>query len=623
MGETRVEGSFTFCSSYARSAVSLHCPNWGCSAVKVSDFTIRFLEAQGVDRAFGVAGGAASHLFDSLRASSIDTIHMHHEQACTMAADGYARISGKPALVLVTNGPGVSNAITGVLGAFQDSIPMVVLSGEVATHHMMDSAGTRVRQLGVQEAETGSLVKSVVKQFWSLREPEELGEVLSEAWDCAMTGRRGPVWIEFPLNVQAAAVEFSIPPKRITKMVEPDWSSEFAIFQQALDKAARPVVVVGGGVHHAAVEQELSQFIRRFECPVVASWGAVDLLSDRDPLYFGNFGILGQRLANLAVQNADFLLILGCRMSIPNIGYNFGDFSPESFKVMVDIDAEEIGKSTLNVDLAFHGDLRHWLKSYAQREASLRPRSAKWISDLERLRSPLSMAIEGIVDEPGCVDAYSVVECVSASIAPGSVVVTDMGSSFTCTMQAFRNSSGSRLFTSSGTCSMGFGLPGAIGAYSANPGRPVLLIAGDGGLQMTIQELQTAKFHDIPLCIIVMNSNGYLAISLSQGNLFGGNYFGSTPDSGLDAPCFVDVARAYGIEGLHASNSGELLDAVANYVDHPRLCVIEVKLPDAQTMRPRLQSWKDEDGQIQSPSLDEMWPHLDSVVTHLIDQLLQ
>lgn len=591
--------------------------------MKISDFVIRFLEAQGVERAFGVAGGAASHLFDSLRVSSIETIHMHHEQACTMAADGYARISGKPALVVLTNGPGVSNAITGVLGAFQDSIPMVVLSGEVATRHMMEAAGTCVRQLGVQEVGTGPLVKSVVKQFWSLREPELVNDVLSEAWDCAMSGRKGPVWIELPLNVQADSIEWSSPTRRYMDMTKPDWSSEFLLFQQALDRAARPVVVVGGGVHHAAVEQEVVEFIRRFECPVVASWGAVDLFSDREPLYFGNFGILGQRLANFAVQNADLLLILGCRMSIPNIGYNFDDFSPKSFKVMVDIDAGEIGKSTLNVDLPFHGDLRQWLESYAEREASLGTRPEGWISVLERLRAPLSMEIEDIVEESGCVDAYTVVECVSSEIADRSVLVTDMGSSFTCTMQAFRNSFGTRLFTSSGTCSMGFGLPGAIGAYFATTDRPVFLIAGDGGLQMTIQELQTAKFHSIPLCIIVMNSNGYLAISLSQDNLFDGNYFGSTPDSGLDAPCFVDLARGYGIEGLHATDSDELSNAVAQFVDNPRLCVIEVKLPRAQKMRPRLQSWKDEDGQIQSPSLDVMWPHLDSATARLIDQVLQ
>ena len=574
--------------------------------MKLSDAVLNFLAAKGVEKCFSVTGGAAAHIFDSLSRSSIKTIHMHHEQSCAMAADGYARIAKKPALVVVTNGPGVSNAITGVLGAFQDSIPMIVISGQVPTTQMLSNSGGAKRQFGVQEVETGPLVSSIVKYFVCIQHESELQEQLNTAWNFATTGRPGPVWIEIPLNIQTREVEQI----QMTAILSRDTTPRYRECIEAINSSKKPILVIGAGVHTSNSESELIRFATLLRIPVVSTWGANDLFPAENSLYLGNFGILGNRIPNIAVQESDLLLILGSRMSIPNTGYETKLFSPNSFKIMVNIDSDEMNKSSLEVNLDIESDLKKWLINFPLEEIEKGEIFERWNSKLNSLSEEFGLHREKMIDEAHKIDSYEVVECISKLIESDATLVTDMGTSFTCTMQAFRNLHRTRLFTSSGTSSMGFGLPGAIGAYFADPKRPIYLIAGDGGFQMNLQELQTVKYHRIPIKIIILNSDGYLAVSIMQQNLFEGIFVGSNPQSGLDSPKFTKIAKAFGIKSREALTKKKLERHLRNIRKRQSAYLLEVQISSKQLMRPRSQSLRKPDGTMYSKGIEVMWPFL-------------
>lgn len=574
--------------------------------MKLSDAVLNFLAAKGVEKCFSVTGGAAAHIFDSLGRSSIETIHMHHEQSCAMAADGYARIAKKPALVVITNGPGVSNAITGVLGAFQDSIPMIVISGQVPTTQMLSNSGGAKRQFGVQEVETGPLVSSIVKYFVCIQHESELQEQLNNAWKFATTGRPGPVWIEIPLNIQAREVEQI----QMTAILSTDTTPRYRECIEAINSAKKPILVIGAGVHTSNSENELIRFATLLRIPVVSTWGANDIFPAEHSIYLGNFGILGNRIPNIAVQESDLLLILGSRMSIPNTGYETKLFSPNSFKIMVNIDSDEMNKSSLEVNLAIESDLKKWLINFPLEEIEKGEIFERWNSKLNSLSEEFGLHREEIIYEARKIDSYDVVECISKLIESDATLVTDMGTSFTCTMQAFRNLHKTRLFTSSGTSSMGFGLPGAIGAYFADPKRPIYLIAGDGGFQMNLQELQTVKYHRIPIKIIILNSDGYLAVSIMQQNLFEGKFVGSNPQSGLDSPRFTKIAKAFGIKSRAALTKKKLERHLRKIRKIQSAYLLEVQISSKQLMRPRSQSLRKSDGTMYSKGIEVMWPFL-------------
>lgn len=576
--------------------------------MKLADAVFDFFSGKGVSQCFAVTGGAAAHLFDSVAKYDYQITHMHHEQACAMAADGYSRIAKKPAIVLVTNGPGVSNAITGVLGAFQDSVPMIVLSGQVSTHQMLSQSGNAKRQFGVQEVETGPLVSSIVKYFATVMEAHELPEILNRAWHEATNGRPGPVWIEVPLNVQAQEIpEFEATVQHVVSN-----EAKYDEFLKCINESSRPLIVIGGGIHSSNSEQLVRNFAEASGIPVVSTWGANDIFRYDEDLYIGNFGILGNRIPNFAIQKADLLIILGTRLSIPNIGYQTELFSPHSQKIMVDIDSTEMNKKSIRIDLKIESDLRIWLSNLPIEKLHVDSRSEKWKRVLNELEKEFGIENENLITEKGKIDSYKVIDELSRLIPQNSILATDMGTSFTCTMQAFKNVNNVRLFTSSGTSSMGFGLPGAIGAYFADPTKPIYLIAGDGGFQMNIQELQTVVHHKIPLKIIVLNSNGYLAISIMQNNLFNGRLVGSDPNSGVDAPAFTNVANAYGIRSQKISSIDELQLAIirGKLNNNPEL--FEIDIPANQFMRPRSQSLRRDDGTFYSHGIEIMWPYLEN-----------
>jgi acetolactate synthase-1/2/3 large subunit len=567
--------------------------------VKVSDYIFDFLISKGIDTVFSVSGGAAAHLLNSVKEKNLKYICNYHEQACAMAAEGYARIAKKPACVLVTNGPGSSNTITGVLGAYQDSIPMIIISGQVPTNQSLNSLkNINLRQLGVQECDIISMVKPITKYAIQVINPNDIIHILEEAYTQATTGRMGPVWIDIPLDIQSSQIEI-LEPFSWEKIIDIIFQSE------------RPVIVTGNGIHLSNSEELFCELKEKLQIPIVSTWTSKDLISQNDPLFVGNFGLLGERAGNFAIQNADLLLILGSRLSIPNIGYQSHLFSPKSTKIMIDIDKNELNKPTIKIDYPINEDLNVFLtKLNSKLTNKTIPNWNKWTEKTQTWKHNYPVFQPEYKNNTNRINSFYFIEILSTKLKDNHIVVTDMGTSYTCTMQSLQLNGKTRLFTSSACCSMGFGLPGAIGAYYADPSRDIILIVGDGGLQMNLQELQTIIHNKIPIKIFVLNNNGYLAISLMQDNLFKGNHIGSTPKSGISSPNFIKIAQAYGLNTFKLENNTQLetqIDIILNSKE-PTLC--EIMMVENQLLIPRVQSSKNENGEIVSNSLENMFPFL-------------
>ena len=577
----------------------------------VADEVWRLLAEAGFSEVFSVSGGMIAPLLDSVARSSLAPIFMHHEQSCAMAADAYFRTSGRPAVTLVTNGPGVANALTGVLGAYQDSIPMVVISGQVKKSAQMSNSPLPLRQLGVQEADTEQLVAGFVKSFERINGAEDVGPAISRGLSAALSGRPGPVWIEIPIDVQGTQVAS---PGFLESSAERPSGRRLSValrqIFETLGTAKRPLLLVGNGVHIAGVEREVREFAESIRIPVVASWSGADVFDHDSDLYIGNVGLLGERAANNALQQADVLLVLGSRLSIPIIGHEPQLFASSAVKIMVDIDPAEISKPTISIDLPVEADLRAVFPDLTRTFLNFESEGWKnWRQQLLREKHELSLEKEEFLAVPGKVDAYSFVARLGQALSGNEIIVTDMGTSFTSVMQALRRRNGTRLMTSSGTSSMGFGLPGAIGAYFANPSKTIICVAGDGGFQMTVQELATVRHHNIPLKIFILNSEGYLAISLTQDNLFNGARVGSGPASGLSTPSLARVADAYGISAEAVGSEAEINETwLRGVLEGPGPKLVEMYLPQNQLMRPRVMAHRRGDGSFTSPALDQMWP---------------
>lgn len=577
--------------------------------IKVSDYIFDYLLSKGIDTIFSVSGGAAAHLLNSVREKPFTYICNYHEQACAMAAEGYARIANKPACVLVTNGPGSSNTITGVLGAYQDSIPMIVISGQVPVNQSLSSVqDLKLRQLGVQECDIISMVKPITKYAIQVTDPNTLQYHLDTAYTIAMSGRKGPVWLDIPLDIQNSKIQI----KQIHAEIK-NTTIEYDIHEiiDAIFKAKSPVIITGNGIHLSQTEKLFTELKNTLQIPVISTWISKDLMNQQDPLFVGNFGLLGERAANFAVQNADLLLILGSRMSIPNIGYKYDLFSPKSIKIMVDIDENEIKKPTIKIDYPVVDDLNSFfLKILSKLKNKTIPHWNDWINKTQSWKQKYPVFQSEYKTNTDKINSFYFMEILSSVLTDNNIIVTDMGTSYTCTMQSLQMNGKSRLFTSSACCSMGFGLPGAIGAYYADSQKDIILISGDGGLQMNIQELQTVIHNNIPLKIFILNNNGYLAITLMQDNLFNGNYIGSNNKSGISSPNFTKLAEAYGFKTFKLENNTELENNINLVLDTKGPVLCEIMMTENQLLIPRVQSSKDADGKIISNSLENMFPYL-------------
>jgi acetolactate synthase-1/2/3 large subunit len=603
--------------------------------MKLSDYIVGQLADWGVRHIFLVTGGGAMHLNDSIgHEPRIQYVCNHHEQASAMAAEAYARISGLPGVVNVTTGPGGINALNGVFGAWTDSIPMLVVSGQVKRETCMRAQGiTGLRQLGDQEADIVAMVANITKYAVMIDDPCTIRYHLERAWHLAQSGRPGPSWLDIPVDVQAAAID----PANLrgydpaedergqdTIASDGDLSLVESYCREVVDRirnAKRPVILAGTGVRAAHAVAEFDELSHRLGVPVTTAW-THDLIASDDPLFCGRQGTIGDRAGNFTVQNADVLLILGSRLNIRQTSYNWQSFAPRAFKIQVDVDAAEFHKPTVQPDLGIHCNLKLFLQELLRRcdAENYRPGAhAAWLAWC-RERVQRYPVVQDRQRQPGPpLNPYCFIEQLSARLADDDVIVCGNATSCIVPFQSMRLRKDQRLISNSGSASMGYDLPAAIGAAFARQRKRVICLAGDGSIQMNIQELQTVVHHHLPLKIFVLNNSGYLSMRMTQAAFFG-RLIGESAASGTSLPDMVKVACAYGIPSIRIDRQSQLeqIDR-ALAADGPAL--IDVVLDRNQEFEPRSRARQLPDGRIVSPNLEDMYPFLDE--TELMDNVIK
>ena len=570
-----------------------------------------WLVAQGIEQVFSVTGGGAMFLNHALGTHPrLRCTYLHHEQACAMAAEGYARVTGKPALVNVTTGPGGINALNGVFGAFTDSIPMLVLAGQVKRETCLDFVPVPgLRQLGDQEGPVIHMAKPVTVFAEIVRQPEDLARLLPQALLAATQGRPGPAWLDLPLDIQSAKVDLKLPPlpPPLTPPESPDLAEQCATLLARLQAAHRPLILAGTGVRLANAQSELLAFAEATGIPIATAW-THDLIASDHPLCAGRPGTIGTRAGNFCLQAADLVLVIGSRLNIRQVSYNWSRFAPNAYLAQLDIDSAELSKPFVRPALGIVADARRFLHTLtAQALTTPLPDFTPWVRWCQGLRARYPLLQPHQTLSPR-LNPYAVVHQLFAQLREDDIVVCGNASACILPFQVGQLRAGQRLFSNSGSASMGYDLPAALGAAIGGGGRRVICFAGDGSLQMNVQELQTLRTRQAPVLVIVLANNGYLSIRQTHENFFG-SLVGATPASGVEFPDYQRLAAAYGLPAVRIAGPDDwpLLDPVLTQ-DGPALIQIDVD-PD-QPFEPRLKSRMLVDGSFATPELDDMFPFL-------------
>lgn len=586
--------------------------------MKVAQYIADFLVKQGVTDVFTVTGGGAMHLNDALgHKEGLHSTYNHHEQACAIAAEGYARESGKVAAICVTSGPGGTNAITGVLGGWQDSIPMFVISGQVKRETTTWSTDVPLRQLGDQEFQIVDTVKTMTKYAHMVTEPTEIRYHLEKAWFLCMNGRKGPVWLDIPLDVQAAVIEsdelkgFDSAELELKENPVYDEKLTPEIIEK-IKAAKRPVVFAGTGIRLSEGYEEFVKLVDKLGIPVVTAWNAHDVLWDEHPLFCGRPGTVGTRGGNFVVQNSDLLLVLGCRLNIRQISYNYHDFAKKAYKIVVDIDEAELRKPTVHVDFPVHANVKDVMQSLLKAEyAGPTEEQKEWLGWARAVNQKYPATLPSYYETETPINPYVFITKLSKHLQEGDEVICGNGSACVITFQAMEIKKNQRLFTNSGCAAMGYGFPAAVGVCVAKKGERVICIDGDGSFQMNLQELQTVVYNKLNMKLIIINNNGYHSIRQTQTNLFKGEpLVGVCDGNGLSFPDFSKLAYAYGIPYVRIDSLKDVDEKLEEFLstDGPVMC--EAIVDEKQNFAPKLSSKVLPDGKIVSPSIDDMFPFL-------------
>ncbi len=551
------------------------------------------------------------HLNDAFaRNKALTGICLHHEQACAMAAEAYCRLSGRMALLNVTTGPGGINALNGVHGAWTDSIAMLVISGQVKQETVVSSYDLPLRQLGDQEADIIAMVKGITKYAVMLRSKDDVRYVVEQALYLAEHGRPGPVWIDVPMDIQGAQID----PDNLRGFT-PDAAPaavDAAEVAAILRGAKRPVIMPGTGVRIAGAHEAFMRLVELTQFPVATAFNAHDLLADDHPSYVGKPGTVGDRPGNFAVQNADVVLILGCRLNIRQISYNWENFAPNAIKIMVDIDPAELAKPTLAINKPVCADLGVFLPALTQAlgNFSPSPEQQAYLAWCQERRRRFPVVLPEYADDSRGVNPYVFADHLFDAAGETDVVVTANATACVTTFQAAKLKAGQRMFSNSGSASMGYDLPAAIGAAWAAPEKRIICLSGDGSFMMNMQELQSIVGQGLNIKILLLNNAGYSSIKQTQTAFFSDNMFGCDPASGVTFPDFRAVAAAFRLPVHHAANHAELPGVLARVLAAPGPQFCEITLNPDQVFAPKLSSRKLEDGRMVSSPLHDMAPFL-------------
>jgi acetolactate synthase I/II/III large subunit len=587
--------------------------------MKLSDYVMQFVAGLGVKHVFLVTGGGAMHLNASLaQRADIEPICNSHEQASAMAAENYAKATNGLGVAMITTGPGGTNAITGLAGAWLDSTPVLFLSGQVKRPDRMfapDGSPLGMRQLGVQEVDIVSIVKPITKYAVTVLEPESIRYHLEEAVHVARSGRPGPVWIDIPLDVQAAPVDetalvgFSPEPAaradRLPQLVRE------AI--DALNRSERPLLLIGNGVRLARAEEELREFFALTQIPIEATWCAADIVSSEDPLFVGRPGSLASRGANFALQNCDFLLSIGARVDFAITGYAPDKLARAAHKVMVDIDEAEIRKLDPYIDTPIVADAGEFLREVLRQLDAVRLKNRTcWNKRCADWKTRYSV-VSGDHRKPhGRVSIYHLAEIIGQETSPEDLMISgSSGSGIEIFLFACPTRTGQRIYHTAGLGSMGNGLPGSIGVCIAGGRKRTICVDGDGGFQFNIQELETVARLSLPIKFFVLNNDGYASIRGSQANFFGAPQLGCDRHTGVTVPDLCKVADSYGIASTRIESQANLREQVRRVLETrgPVVCDVQV-IPD-EVRGPRLSTMQRPDGSLVSKPLEDLWPFLD------------
>lgn len=584
--------------------------------IKVSEYLSNFFVNNGITDCFMVTGGGAMHLDDAIgHQKGMHCVFNHHEQACAIAAEAYARSTGRIALVCVTSGPGGTNAITGVVGGWLDSIPMFVVSGQVKRETTIWSCPEiGLRQLGDQEFNIVDSVRNMTKYSIMITNPNEIAYHLEKALFLALIGRPGPVWLDIPLDVQGARIETD-------DLVHFNAEKEFSNTKKSLidtktildriSKAKAPLLLVGTGVRVGDAKDEVLKLIDKLKIPVVTAWNANDIVAFDNPYFSGMPGTVGTRPGNFAVQNCDLLLSLGCRLNIRMIGYNHFDFAKNAYKIVVDIDEKELRKPTIKPDMPICSDVKDFIKAILKEKYTPNVEHERWVNwckeKLVRYPSVLAKYHDPLNKK---LNHYVFTEMLFDRLKEDDRIVCGNGAACVVTFQACKIKQGQQLFTNSGCAAMGYGLPASLGVAVSNNSKRTICIDGDGSIMMNIQELATIKQNNLNIKLFIINNNGYLSIRQTQRNLFKPPFIGIDKDSGVGFPSFEKLSEAFGLSYFKIANEKDCNDKITEILSSKGPTMCEVVVDSSQNFEPKSSSKVLPDGKIISPSLDDMAPFL-------------
>jgi acetolactate synthase-1/2/3 large subunit len=582
--------------------------------IRLSEYVINFLSGQGVKHVFMVSGGGGMFLIDSLgRSKYTEYVCNRHEQASAMSAEGYQRVTGNLGAALVTTGPAGTNAITGLACSWNDSIPVVIISGQVATRFLMGDTG--LRQRGTHEADIISIVRSLTKYAVTIKDAREIRYHMEKAVYLARNGRPGPVWLDIPLDIQAAIIDetklkpFSAEKENIVNIPKIDKKTIEEI-SGLLIKSRRPIIVAGNGIRLAGLQEEFIRFVEARRVPVVTTKLGFDLIHDAHKLLAGRIGTYGQRAGNFAVSNADLVLVLGSRLTLATTGYQAEWFARGAKKVVVDIDPRQLKYLNIKADIKVHADLKDFLPELKRALKNNAPDTDMWIRRCLDWRKRYPAVLPQWRKEKKYVNPYCFFEELSEELDSDDIIITDQGATFYCSTPAFKLKKGQRFFTNGGFSPMGYGLPAALGACFANNRKRIICAHGEGGLEMNIQELQTVVQYKLPIKLFVFNNRGYLSIKHTQSAYFKGFFVGSDPSSGVTCPDMVKIAGAYGIPSIKIKNHDGMRAKIRSALSIDGPVLIEVVLHPMQPFIPRVTSERTADGKFVSKPLEDMYPFL-------------
>jgi acetolactate synthase-1/2/3 large subunit len=579
--------------------------------IKLSDYVTDFIQHEGVQDIFLLPGGGCIHLIDSIGQSNLNFVCNLHEQACSIAADAYGQYTNNLGVCLVTTGPGGTNAMTGLAAAWLDSTPTLFISGQVQKKDM--STGLGVRQIGFQEIDMVSIVKPLTKYAVTVTEPDTIKYHMEKAVHLARSGRPGPVWVDIPLDVQAAMIDptalagYEVEEKEVSNL-----KSIVTAVIQDLNKAKRPIILAGNGIRLASAIEEFNELAEELQIPILTTWKAIDFMEEEHPLFVGRPGGVGQRGANFSQQNSDFFISLGARLDHGQTAYQHKYFARAATKVIVDIDPNEIAKLQMTIEHEVEGDAGEFIKELYRQKEDINLDCKEWLAQCKEWQKRYPVVLPRYWEEKEHVNNYVFIDALSDVLPEGSLIIP--GSSGGCsevTMQAFRMKKGQRMFNSEGLGPMGFGIAASIGGCIASGSQKTICIDGDGGFIMNIQELETVRRLNLPIKFFVLNNNGYVSIRNTQNTHFKGNLVASGKTSGLTLPSLEKNAYAYDIpycciktpENIH-----EQLEAVVS-TEGPMIC--EVMLPETHVTAPKASVYRKADGSFAARPMEDLAPFLD------------